>query len=300
MIKTIRLIVLAACCAISISGASAQVTKVVMLGTGTPNAVPERSGPSVAIVVGDQPYIVDFGPGVVRRAAAAALNGITGLEVHRLNRAFVTHLHSDHTIGFADLILTPWVLDREEPLEVYGPEGIENMAMHILKAYEQDINIRLFGLQPANNEGWRVNAHDVKEGVVYKDSLVTVEAFKVPHGSWPTAFGYRFTTPDRVIVISGDTAKSEIIEKMCQQCDVLIHEVISDSMLAKRNAFWQNYHSQFHTLATEVGEIASRARPKLLLLYHQLDGSTTTEELIAEVKSRYDGLVISAEDLGVY
>jgi len=300
MIYIFRIAVLALVWVVGSSTVVAQETKVVMLGTGTPNAVPERSGPSVAIVVGDQPYLVDFGPGVVRRAAAAARNGITGLQVHRLNRAFVTHLHSDHTVGFADLILTPWVLERNEPLEVYGPEGIENMAMHILKAYEQDINIRLFGLEPANNEGWRVNAHDVKEGVIYKDSLVTVEAFNVPHGSWPTAFGYRFTTPDRVIVISGDTAQSEIIEKMCQQCDVLIHEIISDSALAKRNTFWQNYHSQFHTLATEVGEIASRARPKLLLLYHQLEGSSTPEEMMAEVKSKYDGQVISAEDLGVY
>ncbi len=107
-----------------------------MLGTGNPNANPDRSGPAVAIVVGDQPYLIDFGPGVVRRAAAAALNGIEGLRVNRLNRAFVTHLHSDHTAGFSDLILTPWVLDRNEPLEVYGPEGIKSMSKHILAAYE--------------------------------------------------------------------------------------------------------------------------------------------------------------------
>jgi len=271
-----------------------------MLGTGNPNAVPERSGPSVAVVVGNQPYLVDFGPGVVRRAAAAALNGVEGLQVNRLNRAFATHLHSDHTVGLPDLILTPWVLERDEPLELYGPEGISDMAAYILKAYEQDIKMRVFGLEPANNQGWRVNAHDVEAGVVYEDSLVTVEAFEVPHGSWPTAFGYRFTTPDRVIVISGDTAPSDIIEEMCQQCDVLVHEVFSDAALARRDPFWQNYHSQFHTSAMELGNIASRAQPKLLLLYHQMEWSSTPEEMMAELKSRYDGLVVSAEDLGVY
>src|ERR1041384_1627449 len=82
-------------------------TQDVMLGTGTPNADPERSGPSVAIVVNDTPYLIDFGPGVVRRAAAAFKAGVQGLEVKNLKRAFITHLHSDHTVGYPDLIFTP-------------------------------------------------------------------------------------------------------------------------------------------------------------------------------------------------
>ena len=94
-----------------------------LLGTGTPNAEPDRSGPSVAIVVGDTPYIVDCGPGVVRRATAAQAAGIEALEPKKLTRLFLTHLHSDHTAGYPDLVLTPWVLEREQPLEVYGPPG---------------------------------------------------------------------------------------------------------------------------------------------------------------------------------
>ena len=93
--------------------AASNTTQVVMLGTGTPNADPERSGPAVAIVVNDTPYLVDFGPGVVRRAAAMSPSyggSIEGLEVDRLRHAFLTHLHSDHSAGLADLILTPWVL----------------------------------------------------------------------------------------------------------------------------------------------------------------------------------------------
>jgi ribonuclease Z len=280
--------------------ASAQDTKVVMLGTGTPNPTPDRSGPAVAIVVGETSYIVDVGPGIVRRAQAAYENGIEGLHMTKLSKAFLTHLHSDHTVGLPDLILTPWVLERSDPLSLFGPEGTESMAEHLLKAYERDIQIRLFGLEPANNTGWRVEATDIQAGVVYQDSLVTVEAFNVPHGSWPDAFGYRFTTSDRVIVISGDTAESDIIEQMCQRCDVLVHEAYSDSAWEKRTPFWQNYHAGFHTSAKELGRIASRAQPGLLVLYHQLEWSSTLDTLLEEVKSEFDGRVVNAEDLGVY
>jgi hypothetical protein len=85
-------------------------TKVVLLGTGTPRPYPERSGPATAIVTGARAYLVDFGPGVVRRAAAAAEKGTPELEATNLKIAFLTHLHSDHTAGYPDLILTPWVM----------------------------------------------------------------------------------------------------------------------------------------------------------------------------------------------
>jgi ribonuclease BN (tRNA processing enzyme) len=153
-------------------------TNIVLLGTGTPNADPARSGPSVAIVVGQTPYVVDFGPGVVRRAAAAHEAGLTGLDVPRLNRAFVTHLHSDHTAGYPDLILTPWVLGREDRLEVFGPPGIGAMTEHVLAAYRADIDERLNGLEPANSTGYDVSASEIAPGIVYRDRYVTVE---VPH-----------------------------------------------------------------------------------------------------------------------
>src|SRR5712692_6771968 len=85
-------------------------TQVVVLGTGTPLADPERSGPAVAVVVNGSAYLVDCGPGVVRRAAAAEKNGITALAVEKLKIVFITHLHSDHTLGYPDLIFSPWVL----------------------------------------------------------------------------------------------------------------------------------------------------------------------------------------------
>ena len=279
------------------------VTRVVMLGTGTPNADPQRSGPAVAIVVNDTPYLVDFGPGVVRRAAAMSPTyggPIAGLEVDRLRYAFLTHLHSDHSAGLSDLILTPWVLERDEPLELYGPDGIEEMASNILEAYRADIDYRVYGLEPANNTGWRVNAHTVEEGVVFEDDNVTVEAFRVRHGTWPNAYGYRFTTPDRVIVISGDAAPDEAVERFAKGADILIHEVYSVEGFRKRDPYWQKYHSSNHTSAHELGELASRARPKLLVLYHVLFWGASEDTVLREVREKYSGEVVLADDLDVF
>jgi ribonuclease Z len=276
-------------------------TRVVVLGTGTPNPDPDRFGPSVAVVVDDESYVVDFGVGVVRRAAAAERSGIAALAAPKLTRAFATHLHSDHTLGFADLILTPWILERETPLEVYGPRGLRAMADHLVAAYADDIRVRRAGGEPAHRYDPRiVHVHEIAPGVVYRDARVTVTAFAVKHGAWPQAFGYRFQTPDRTIVISGDTGPESRLEDQCQQCDVLVHEVYSEAGFARRTADWQTYHSRYHTSSRQLGAIAQRARPGLLVLYHQLIWSSTEEDLLKEVRSAYDGKVVSAHDLDVY
>ena len=106
--------------------------KVVLLGTGNPNANPERMGASIAVIYNGKSYLVDIGPGVVRRASEAFNNGIKELAMPNLKYAFITHLHSDHTVGLSDLIFTPWVLDRKDPLELYGPRGTRAMANNII------------------------------------------------------------------------------------------------------------------------------------------------------------------------
>src|SRR5215472_3074822 len=177
-------------------------TQVVLLGTGDPAADPDQAGPATAIVVNDTPYLVDFGAGVVRRAKAAVVDrGIKALEPTNLRVAFVTHLHSDHTVGYADLILTPWVLGRRVPLEIYGPSGIKAMTDHLLEAYRVDFMTRTnpetgSGVQVA--EGHVVHAHEVRTGVLYNDDNVTVAAFPTRHAM--ESYGYRFDTPDRSIV----------------------------------------------------------------------------------------------------
>jgi ribonuclease BN (tRNA processing enzyme) len=277
-----------------------RATQVVLLGTGTPNADPDRSGPAVAIVINDTPYVIDCGPGVVRRAAAAERKGVNGLSVAKLRRLFITHLHSDHTVGLPDFIFTPAVLERDAALEIYGPPGIKAMTDHILKAYAEDINIRLRGLEPSKPRGYVVNVHEIKAGVIYRDENVTVTAFPVKHGSWKHALGFRFETPDRVVVISGDCAPSESVIEACNGCDVLIHEVYSTAGFARRPPEWQRYHSSFHTSSKELAGLATKARPGLLVLYHQLQWGVTPEQLLGEIKEGYSGPVVSGNDLDVY
>jgi ribonuclease BN (tRNA processing enzyme) len=279
---------------------SASRTRVVLLGTGTPNADPDRSGPAVAVVVDGRAYLVDLGPGVVRRAAAAQRAGVEALAVPKLDIAFITHLHSDHTLGYPDFIFTPWVLERDHPANVYGPPGLKEMTVHLLAAYEQDVRIRIDGLEHANTEGYKVEVHEIEPGLVYEDDLVRVIAFPVQHGSWKEAFGYRFETPDRTVVISGDTRPSPAIVENCHGCDILVHEVYSVAGFRRRTPVWQRYHSSFHTSAHELGEIAAAARPGLLVLYHQLLWGSTPERLVQEVKSAYEGAVVYGSDLDVF
>src|SRR5262245_7506104 len=201
----------------------AHSTRVVMLGTGTPRPDPNRSGPATAVIVNDTPYLIDFGPGVIRRATAAYEKGETALGFGGVNikTAFLTHMHSDHTVGYPDLIFSPWVMGRREPLEVYGPRGIAAMTDHVLKAWRIDIDGRTGGINQHNSTGYKVNAHEIRPGVIFKDQQVKVTAFPVRHEEMVDSFGFRFDTPGRVVVISGDTAPTQSLLDHSQGCDVL-------------------------------------------------------------------------------
>jgi ribonuclease BN (tRNA processing enzyme) len=276
-------------------------TQVVLLGTGNPSPNPDHSGPATAVVVNGSAYLVDMGAGVVRRASAAAQSkGIAALGVKNLKIVFVTHLHSDHTIGYPDLITTPAIMGRKAPIEVYGPKGLKAMTDNVLKAYSEDIDIRLHGLEQGDAEAYKVNVHEIKPGIIYKDANVTVKAFLVPHGSWPQAFGYRFETADRTIVFSGDTAPSQTVIDNCNGCDILLHEVYSVAGVGKGTDPSKKYFASFHTSTYELAELAAKAKPKLLILYHQMPLDSTYEALLKELQERYKGRVVSGNDLDVY
>jgi ribonuclease BN (tRNA processing enzyme) len=289
-------------------GAQGQRTQIVMLGTGTPIPDPDRSGPAVAIVVDTVAYLFDAGTGVVRRAAAAGRAGIRALQgrtagaqfAPRFDRVFLTHLHSDHTMGLNDVIFTPWIQGRAAPLDVYGPPGTNALVAGILDGNREDITERVGASGGPARDGWKAVVHEIAEGVVYRDERVTVRAFAVPHAGWKYAFGYRIETPDRTIVLSGDTRRSPAIAAQCRGCDVLIHEVYSDAGFATLNPVRAQYHAQAHTSATQLGEIATEAKPGLLILYHQLFFGSTEEQLVKEVQSRFTGRVVSAHDLQVF
>jgi ribonuclease BN (tRNA processing enzyme) len=273
-------------------------TRVVLLGTGNPGPDPDRSGPATAIVVKGTAYLIDFGPGVVRRASAAFDKGIKELEPTKLRVVFVTHLHSDHTVGYPDLIFTPWTVGRRFPLEVYGPRGIKAMTEHILEAYRVDIETRTNpdGNQRGFPEGHNVNAHEIGPGVVYKDSNVTVTAFATKHAM--ESYGYRFDTPDRSIVISGDTNPIQATIDACNGCDVLIHEAHTPAWLATRSETFKRFSAKYHTTTPELAELALKAKPRLLILYHY--NGLSQEELMADMLAHYSKPFVIGRDLDVY
>ena len=213
------------------------VVRVVLLGTGTPIPDPERSGPSTAIVVNGAAYLVDAGPGVVRRAVQASRrDSIPALRVANLRYLFITHLHSDHTLGLPDMMLTPAVMHRKVPLTVYGPPGTRAMVAKILDAYREDIDLRVHGLERGDSAAYRV----------------------------------------------------------------IVHEVYSKKGYDGLDADGRRYHALFHTSAYELGDLATKARPKLLILSHILFFGENADELLAEAKSRYSGPVVIGSDLDVY
>jgi ribonuclease Z len=206
-------------------------------------------------------------------------------------------------------------MGRQEPLEVYGPKGIRSMTDHILEAYREDIRIRTGGMERASKEGYKVNVHEIRAGVVYKDSNVTVTAFPTRHGDWEETYGYRFDTPDRSIVITGDTTPAQATIDACNGCDVLVHEALTMKFL--KNPMRPNaqgfdlpeYAAKYHTTTAQLAELAKKARPGLLVLYHnsitlqpgRRPFASGPEDLLREIREGgYTGKVVVGRDLDVY
>ena len=276
-------------------------TKVIVLGSGTPNPNPERYGSSYAVVVDDKAYIVDFGPGSVRRMAEMSPTWggtFKQLELQNISIAFLTHIHSDHSVGLSDLILTPWVMGRETELLLFGPPGLKKMAEYITKAYEDDINYRLFGSQPANNRGYKTNVTEInKEGSIYKDDKVEVIAFTNNHGDFTNSFGFLFITSDKRILFSGDTAISDNLIKYATDLDILIHEVYSSETFKNKTPDWQKYHDEHHTSSIDLGILANKVKPKKLVLSHILFWGASEESLMNDIEKNFNGEAIIAYDL---
>ena len=274
-------------------------TQIILLGTGTPYPDPNASGPATAVVVGKRVFLFDAGAGVMRRMNAAGLPS-SGPEA-----VFITHLHSDHTLGYADLILTTWIMRRVSPLPAYGPHGLRSMTVHLLAAYAEDIHIRTYGLEREVRGGYRVKVHEIKSGVVYERDGVRITAIPVSHGSWKEAYAYRIDTPGRSIVISGDTRPSAALVRASRGVDVLVHEVYSPLHVAPENRpggkYWPQYMREFHTSDVELGALAARAQPKLLILTHIIRSGSSDEDLLAGVRAGgFTGPVRVGKDLERY
>jgi ribonuclease Z len=271
----------------------------IVLGSGMPVPDPERAGPAYALVYGDRWFLFDAGAGVMRRVAAA------GLPIDGVTAAFLTHLHSDHTLGLPDLLLTTWVMGRRGPFPLIGPPGTATMVDHILAAWKEDITVRITGLERGQPAGPGVAVREVEGGVVYDSAGVQITAIRVPHGELARSFGYVIRTPTRTIVLSGDAAPGEALVVASAGADLLIHEVYPSVRLKAEarpgGETWPAYMRSVHTSDVEVGALAQEARVKQVVLSHIVRMGGTDAELLAGVRrGGYRGVVRIARDLVAY
>lgn len=274
-------------------------TTVVMLGTGMPRPDPTCFGPATAVVHDGRVFLFDVGAGVMRRMAAA------GLSIRGPEALFITHLHSDHTLGYPDLIFTTWVMGRRTKLQAYGPVGLKRMTRHIISAWKEDIDVRISGLERQTKSGYKVDVHEFDAGVVYDHEGVRITAIPVQHGCWKQAYGFRIDTPDRSIVISGDTRPTRAIMEASSGVDMLVHEVYPASQarpeLRVGGEVWPSYMQEFHTSDLELGVLAAIAQPKLLVLHHIVRHGNDDEELLESIRAGgFHGEVVVAQDLDKY
>lgn len=274
----------------------AAAATVITLGTGTPFPDPTRQGPATAVTVGSMTLLFDAGSGVERqlRAAGLPMSGPTVL--------FLTHLHSDHTLGLADLILTSWVMRRTRPFTIYGPPGTRRMVDRLMAAYADDIRIRTEGLEHEFRDGWKVRVEEVRGGDLFDSAGVHVQAIPVEHGNWPVAFAYRIEAAGRSILITGDTRAARILPAAAHEVDVMVSEVYPATRMAPEDRpggqDWPAYLRAFHISDEELGAIAARAHPKHLVLTHIVRMGATDDEILAGIRrGGYQGPVRFANDL---
>ena len=276
-----------------ISSAPAQEFRVTLLGTGNPRPVMSRFGPSILVEAGNEKLIFDCGRGAAQRLDQlnVPFSAITAL--------FLTHLHSDHTVGIPDLWLTGWVMGRATPLPIWGPEGTKAMMEHLREAYTFDIHIRRDVDTKLPGAGVEVIANDIEEGVVYNRAGVKVTAFLVDHGEIKPAFGYRVDYGGHSVTLSGDTRPSENLVKFAQGTDVLIHEVIDPEAFGDTvSADTQEQRKKIiehHTTPEQAGIIFTRVKPKLAVYSHIVPPDVP--DVVPHTRKTYAGPLEVGEDL---
>jgi ribonuclease Z len=255
----------------------------------------QRFGASTLVQAGNQTLLIDAGRGALQRLTQARVpwRDVTGV--------LLTHLHSDHVVGFPDLFLTGWLMPgRNAPVHVWGPEGTTDMMAALTKAFAEDIRVRSEN-EGANPDGAILEATDVREGVVLDTDGVRVTAFAVEHGALKSALGYRIEYGGRSVVLSGDTRVSENLVRHAAGTDLLIHEVLVPEILRRAGVPADRISgiAASHTTPEEAGGVFARVRPRLAVYSHVCPPGTTEADLRDATRRTYDGPVELGEDLMV-
>jgi len=277
-------------------------TRLILLGTaGGPRPRKTRVPSSQVILVNDAAYVFDCGVGVANQLARA------DVPLSSLRHVFITHHHSDHNAEYGPLLLTAWGAGLRTPVNTWGPPPLARMTELFLQMNDYDIQTRIEdeGRVPLAN---LIKPHDLNQsGVVLQQDGVVVNCALVDHPPVTPAFAYRLDSPDRSVVISGDTKPSDAIIRLARGADVLVHEVLWPAAVDRLVANAYNAAAlkksilSHHTSAEEVGRVAGEARVKMLVLSHFVpsDDPEITDEMWASAVRRggYRGRVVLGKDL---
>ena len=241
-------------------------SELVLLGTGGgPKIWAARSQPASAILVNGDVYIIDAGDGITGQLAKS------GIDTNSIKAVFITHNHSDHVADYGTLLLRTWQSGHKGPIDCFGPPPLKDMTNSYMDYMNWDINLRIQHEARPDFKSM-INVLEITHNSsVYQDSNVKVDCIKVPHGEADPSYSYRFQIDGKVIVFSGDTSKSEALIGFASGADILVHEVLNlegvEAIIEKTypgNEAFRSHIIEGHTTMSEVGEIASQAKVKIL------------------------------------
>ena len=279
----------------SLTQPRAPASRLILLGTaGGPTPKTKRSGPSQIVVVGERGYGIDCGDGVARQMMAAGV-------FRTLRHVFITHHHSDHNADYGNLLLLAWGDNLTTPVDTWGPPPLEKMTRLFFEMSAPDLEVR------ERDEGRPplprlIRAHEVRaSGAVMKDDLVTVTCAVVDHPLVPLALAYRFNCPDRSIVFSGDTRRSDALIKLARGADVLVHEVLYlPAAPGAPGSALRKHVVDSHTTVEDAGRVATEAGVKTLVLSHFVPAENppiSDEQWMAAARSTFAGRIVVGRDL---
>jgi len=270
----------------------ADIIKVTILGSGTPRVNIDRFSQSILIEHKNDKFLFDAGRGALLR-----LNQSRILP-NEIENIFFTHLHSDHILGFSDILMTGWVYHRQKPLNIFGPPGTINFVDSTIKSFEEDIKVRSLPPESLNVENLKSNIEIIYDDFTYKKNGLTIETFAVKHEPFTYAFGFKIFNSKYCMVISGDTTYSEQVIEKTKNCDLLIHEIAHASEHTLEKYPKAKGVISYHTDASQVSKIINTVKPRLTILNHvlSLDGSSD-EQILNEIKKNTKHKVLIAKDL---